>query len=404
MAVLAECPQCHRKQATRNKACSCGRDLDKAKRSKLVRYWIQYRLPGGKQRKEFVGDSIEEARDADGKRRVQKRENRIFDIKPEAKMTFQQLTDWYLGLEKVKARAYYGTLQINMDSFNSEFGNVIVNQIKAADLENYQAKRKSTGYADSYVDQEIGAARTMINKAFDNNLVGGDTLKTFKGVKRLLKRNGNARNKILPLDQFNLLLEELPQHTKAILATGFYTGMRKGEILGLTWDKVDLKNRLIRLEAKDTKDNEPRNAPICDELYRLLISLPSRLRDSTQNDYVFQYRGKPVKDIRSALKRACKKVGITYGRFAKDGFVFHDLRHTFNTYMRKSGVPESVIMEITGHSTREMFDRYNTVDAEDARLAIEKLQVYLANVTQNVTQASHEEETSPTCAQVSGCN
>ncbi|MEE9566751.1 MAG: tyrosine-type recombinase/integrase, partial [Desulfobacteria bacterium] len=120
------------------------------------------------------------------------------------------------------------------------------------------------------------------------------------------------------------------------------------------------------------------------------------------NNYVFQYRGKPVKDIRSALKRACKKVGITYGRFAKDGSVFHDLRHTFNTYMRKSGVPESVIMEITGHSTREMFDRYNTVDAEDARRAIEQLQTYLANVTQNVTQAPSEEETSPTRVKARG--
>ena len=37
----------------------------------------------------------------------------------------------------------------------------------------------------------------------------------------------------------------------------------------------------------------------------------------------------------------------------------------FNTYMRKAGVAESVIMQITGHSTREMFDRYNRIDEED---------------------------------------
>jgi hypothetical protein len=34
--------------------------------------------------------------------------------------------------------------------------------------------------------------------------------------------------------------------------------------------------------------------------------------------------------------------------------------------MRKAGVAESVIKEITGYSTGEMFDRYNTVDADDA--------------------------------------
>ena len=54
--------------------------------------------------------------------------------------------------------------------------------------------------------------------------------------------------------------------------------------------------------------------------------------------------------------------------------------------MRKAGVAESVIMEITGHSTRQMFDRYNTVDIEDARQAVAQLQGYFANVTQTVTQ------------------
>jgi len=54
--------------------------------------------------------------------------------------------------------------------------------------------------------------------------------------------------------------------------------------------------------------------------------------------------------------------------------------------MRKAAVPESVIMAITGHSTREMFDRYNTVDVEDTRKAIDQLQGYLQSVDQTVDQ------------------
>jgi hypothetical protein len=45
--------------------------------------------------------------------------------------------------------------------------------------------------------------------------------------------------------------------------------------------------------------------------------------------------------------------------------------------MRKAGVPESVIMKITGHSTREMFDRYNSVYIEDLSDAVEKMGRYL---------------------------
>lgn len=54
--------------------------------------------------------------------------------------------------------------------------------------------------------------------------------------------------------------------------------------------------------------------------------------------------------------------------------------------MRKAGVSESVIMEITGHSTREMFDRYNTVDEEDKRKAVEQLEGYFENVYQTFTK------------------
>jgi len=374
MALLAECPQCHKKQKVRNKLCVCGADLDKMKKQrKKIKYWINYRLPNGKQKREYVVYSIEEARDADGKRRVQKRENRIFDIKPDSKMTFNQLAEWFLDLPKVKAKAYYPTLIINLGSFNKEFGNVIVGQIKPIDLENYQAKRKESGYSDSYVDQEIGAARNMINKAFDNDVVGGDVLRTFKKVKKLLKKNANARDKILSLRQVKDVMSHLPEHSRAILATAFYTGMRRGEILSLTWNKIDLKGRVIRLEAEDTKDREPCTIPICNELYTILIRLPRAIHD----DCVFLYNGKRVKDIRTALRNACDKAGIKYGRSEKDGFTFHDLRNTFNTNMRKAGVPESVIMAITGHSTREMFDRYNTVDEDDTHEAIEQLQNYL---------------------------
>ncbi len=191
MAILGECPECHKKQSARNKKCSCGVDLEKAKKSRKVRYWINFRKPDGTQCRQAVGSfegmdpySIEHARVADSKKRVLKKENRLLDIKPEYKMTFNDLKDWYLKLERVKSLKYYPTIEIFLDKFNSEFGNTIVSDLKPVDLENLQVKRKKEGKADSTVDEEITIARTMINKAFDNDLIGGDTLKVFKKVKR----------------------------------------------------------------------------------------------------------------------------------------------------------------------------------------------------------------------------
>ena len=136
-----------------------------------------------------------------------------------------------------------------------------------------------------------------------------------------------------------------------------------------------------------------RSIPICDELYNLLVSRPNRLHDSGQMNFVFQFKGQPIKDIRTGLRRICKKAKIKYGRFEKGGFIFHDLRHTFNTNMRKAGVAESVIMRVTGHSTREMFDRYNTIDESDTRQAVAQMANFVQSVDHSVDQGTKKAPT-----------
>ena len=84
-------------------------------------YWISYRLPSGKQKQEPVSSSIDDARAADGKKKAQKKEGRLFDIKDDAKMTFSELTEWYLDLEKVKNLASYDIVKITLSKFNKVF-------------------------------------------------------------------------------------------------------------------------------------------------------------------------------------------------------------------------------------------------------------------------------------------
>ncbi len=79
-------------------------------------------------------------------------------------------------------------------------------------------------------------------------------------------------------------------------------------------------------------------------------------------------------------------------RNIENGFVFHDTRHCLNTNMRWSGVPESVIMEITGNSIREMFLQYDTVDKLDKRTAVDQMEVFLKSVNQNVDQVPENEK------------
>ena len=382
MGILADCPICKTRQSAKNKVCKCGENLDKAKKSKRVSHWISYRLPSGKQKQESIGMSIDDARAADGKKKSMKKEGKLFDIREEAKMTFEELSEWYRNLETVKAQKAFWRTKISLNHFNNVHGDMIVGKIKPVDLENYQAKRKAKGKANNTIDSELGTIRAMIYKAFDNDMVSGQTLKAFKRTKKLLKRNSNARTRILSHDEYEALCNHAALHIKHAVIIAYHTGMRRGEILQLRWPMVDMKARTITLEAHMTKDNEKRIIPISDSLHETLKGIPRALHD----DHVLLFRGKPLDTLGKALQRDCDKAKILYGQKVKNGFVFHDLRHSFNTNMRKAGVPESVIMAITGHSTREMFDRYNTVDEDDTRQAVNQLEVFFRNVTQNVNK------------------
>jgi len=382
MAVLAQCPVCKSRQSVKKKVCkNCSEDLDKAKAAKRVVYWISYRLPSGKQKQEPVGKSIEEARAADGKKKGQKKEGRLFDIKPDAKMTFKELADWYLELETVKGLASFKTVSGYVNKFNREYGKTIISKIRLMDLENLQEKRKKEGLKPKTIDDEINYVKTMIIKAFYNDIVGGDVLKAFQRVKPLLRRNSNARDRVLSKDEYEKLVLYAPKHLKRILIMAYWTGMRKRELKCLTWDKVDMQERIIRLEAEDTKEGKPKTIPLGREAYRMLRSIPRPIHDN----HVFLYQGKPIqRNFSTGLKTACKEAGITWGREVKGGFIFHDIRHTFVTNMRKAGVSKSVRMSITGHAPKDMDDRYNKVDIQDQHEAIKKLEVFFRNVTQSV--------------------
>jgi len=387
MGVLAQCPVCKTRQSVKKKVCrKCGEDLDKAKAGKRVTYWVSYRMPSGKQKQEAVGTSIDDARTADGKKRTMKKEGKLFDIREDAKMTFKEFSEWYLNLSSVKKLKSSWRIEIALRHFNAVYGDTVVSKIKPSDFEDYQAKRKAEGKADHTIDHEIGAVKGMIAKAFDNGMVSLETLATFKKPKKLLKRNSNARDRILKAEEYEALRSVSPPHLKDALTIGYHTGMRRGEILNLTWKMVDLKNRIITIPREITKDDEERKVPISDILFGTLNKIPRALHD----DHVILFKGKPLNILGRALQRACEKAEIPYGRETEDGFTFHDLRHTFNTNMRKAGVAESVIMAITGHSTREMFDRYNTVDDQDTREAVKSLEVFFQNVTQNVNHASND--------------
>lgn len=389
MSILSECPICKRKQSVKNKLCAeCSIDLDKAKRSKKVRYWISFRYPGGKQRRELSGYSISEARSADGKRRSQKHENRIFDMLPESKMTFRELSDWYLNLGSVKKLASWFRIEIALRNFNGMFGDQRVNTISLTALENYQAEREKNNIAPATIDGELTIVRTMITKAFDNDIVDGRALKPFRRVKRLLKFGANVRKRMLSLDEYLQLTDVAQQNIKGIIIVAFNTGMRLGELRFLRWSYVDRKNMFFRLPAEITKEDKPKVIPINHHVKNVYESLPRAFN----HDFVFTNKGAPIKyrnTIQKWFKRICKNAGISYGRKIENGITFHDIRRTVKTNMLNAGVDKVYRDLILGHSLTGMDVHYLAPNEDDLKKAMDQ---YTSWLDKKLTKALTKEQ------------
>ena len=134
--------------------------------------------------------------------------------------------------------------------------------------------------------------------------------------------------------------------------------MRRGEILKLKWRDVDLSQRVIFV--REAKSGISRYLPISDELLEDLGSQHSR----SGSGYVFPSHlprrnpahrsgepNEPYTDIKNAFRQALKKAGI-------DEFRFHDLRHTFASYLVMNGADLNVVRELLGHRTLAMTLRY----------------------------------------------
>jgi len=180
-------------------------------------------------------------------------------------------------------------------------------------------------------------------------------------------RGENIRKSFFEEEEYLALLGVIADHVKIPILIGYWTGLRKGEILSLKWEQVDLNRGIIRKEPGTTKNQEGREVPLIPQVQEALI----QWRNHTLNNYphckwVCHFKGEPIKDFRTSWKKACKRIGLHNKRF-------HDFRRSAVRNMVQAGIPEIVAMKISGHRTRSVFDRYAIVSSRDLELAQIKL-------------------------------
>jgi len=151
---------------------------------------------------------------------------------------------------------------------------------------------------------------------------------------------------------------------RPIVTIALNTGMRRGEILSLQWNQVDLPNRTIRIYNGKTRTSE-RVLPLNNAAIAVLTELAKQRSD----DLVFPSpcNGKDrILDPKKAYAKVVRLAGIPHIRF-------HDLRHTFATRLVRAGVDLITLQKLLGHSSITMTARYAHALADAKMAAVAKL-------------------------------
>ncbi|MBT3878181.1 MAG: site-specific integrase [Candidatus Scalindua sp.] len=345
-------------------------------------YWICYKFKGKLYRESTGKVSQKEAEYVLACRRKENDEGEL----PKSKMIdykFAELANAYSKWAE-RQKSYAASKRFMIKQIVGVFGNLNVSDLNTQMIEQWQSERLNLN-KPATVNRVLACLKHMFTKAVDWDMASEETLKQVRKVKFL--KEYNKRLRYLDVEGCQTLIDCCAPHLKPIVTVALNTGMRRGEILGLRWEQVDLSHGFILLEI--SKNGERREIPINTTLEYLFKEMPH----SIESKYVFVDKdGKPYKDVKRSFGTAIRKAGIS-------DFRFHDLRHTFASHLVMAGIDLISVKELLGHKTITMTLRYSHLAPEHKRKAVNTLDKVLRNDQKEIfsSQSGSHFEADSTC-------
>ena len=338
------------------------------KRGKV--WWIRYSGLDGKQKRESSGtDSFKDAETklAERKQAIGKGEEP--EIKRIPNYSFRELSERYLSWIQGRQRSAK-TKGYIIGQLLSLYGEIPLKRFNTSIVDQLQTDLISKGYKPASNNKITNILKHMFNKATEWEMVGSETLKRIRKVKPL--KDEGKRLRYLSIEECNALINVCDNHLKPIVVTALNTGMRRGEILNLKWDQVDLKHGFILLDR--TKNGERREIPINRTLEALFLDKSLIRRIDIPYVFYDPVTGNPYQDVKRSFNTALRKAKIR-------DFHFHDLRHTFASHLVMSGVDITTVSRLLGHKSLSMTLRYSHLAPSHMVKAVDVLDTVLNGKT-----------------------
>jgi len=324
---------------------------------------IDYRTPNGRRRREKIGTSKEMAKNVLRKRKLEMAEGKFLDVVKKKQIKFEDFAQEYLNIYSKHHKKSWVTDEFRIKYLSEFFKGKFLYEIDAKDIERFKMERLKSNVGEtektispSTVNRELGTLRGMFNKAVAWGKLQASPMKAIQFL-----REPQGRLRFLETEEIATLLSNCTAHLRPIVVLALFTGMRRGEILGLKWRDFDFKRRIITL--LDTKNGQKREVPMSETVNNAIL----QIREHPDSPYVFcNGQGKPRADIRTSFSTALNKSGIT-------NFHFHDLRHTFASQLVMSGVDLNTVRELLGHKDITMTLRYSHLAPRHKQHAVDIL-------------------------------
>ncbi|MBP2302775.1 tyrosine-type recombinase/integrase [Azospirillum picis] len=279
-------------------------------------------------------------------------------------LTVGRLLDDYIKSREGKIKAHE-RLGFAVARLRPHFGPLTIPMLSEGIYDAYVASRRRAGIKNGTIRKELVVLRTALNRAVNLRII-----EAYPPIE--MPRTPASKNRWMTHDEFDALLDAAAsQHMRVYLHLAIATAARKGAILELTWDRVDFERGLIDLrvseddDGRQVEETKKRRAriPMTPTLRQVLMDA----REAATTDYVVEYRGGPVVDVKKGFREACVRAGFTYTVLDKDGnpvvskygnplvrhkFSPHDLRHTAASWMIQSGVAEEEVARYLGDTVQ----------------------------------------------------
>jgi integrase len=319
--------------------------------------WYVSWYVGGRQFKKKIGPNKRAAEMYLNDIELKRVRGELLGIREEKKILFPDLAEKYKEWAKArKAKRTYLDESSAIRRFKAQFTG-LASAVTRKDIETYLSSRLSDGkLGPCRHNKELKFLRLIFKKAMEWNYCRKNPT---EGVRPLKEPPGRVR--FLSEAEQEKLLATCSTRLRQIVEIALNTGLRKGELLSLRWEDVDLRNQMIRVER--SKNGERRDVPMTRRVIEILKALPRRL----DSPYLFANPdGTAPESVSTAWYNALDRSGV-------ENFHFHDLRHTFASNLVMGGADLRSVQTLLGHKDVSMTMRYAHLSPAHLREAISVL-------------------------------